>query len=230
MDGQVAAAEVDVLLVLAMDVSGSLGEARIVLQRRGHAEAVASPSFVRAVRSGGAGAVGLTAIEWSDAGRQRQIVPWRRIDDGGTAEDFAAALLRASRPIPGFTSISGALDFAARLLAEAPFAAARRIIDLSGNGPNHDGRPAAAARDAAVAKGITINGLPILDVIADLDAYFATQVIGGPGAFLVPARGLEDFATSIRRKLLLEVAGVRHAGPRRGPAHASAGGPAFLAR
>lgn len=206
MGGQVATGEVDLLLVLAMDASGSLSDARITLQRRGHAEAVASPRFLDAIRAGEAGAVALTAVEWSDAGRQRQVVPWRRIADAAGARDFAAALLGAPRPIPGFTSISGAIDYAARLLGEAPFAASRRVIDLSGNGENNDGRPAAAARDAAVAAGITINGLPILDAVPDLDGYFAREVIGGPGAFLVPANDLEGFARAISRKLVMEVA------------------------
>lgn len=202
----VGQAEVDVLLVLAMDVSGSLSDGRITVQRRGHAEAITSPRFLQAVGAGDAGAVALTAVEWSDAGRQQQVVPWRRIADAAAAQDFAAALLRAPRPIPGFTSISGALDFAAGLLAEAPFTASLRVIDLSGNGENNDGRPAAAARDAAVAAGITINGLPILDAVRDLDAYYAREVIGGPGAFLVPVDDLEGYARAISRKLAMEVA------------------------
>jgi hypothetical protein len=113
--------------------------------------------------------------------------------------------------MPGYTSISSGIDFALRLLRAAPFAAVRQVIDVSGNGPNNDGRPVAEARNSAVEAGITINGLPILDAVPDLDTYFEENVIGGPRAFMVVARDAESFVEAIRKKLLAEVAGVRWA-------------------
>lgn len=201
-----AAEAVDVLLVLAIDASGSLSDARITLQREGHARAVQSAPFLDAAAAGFHGRVGLAVVEWSNQDRQHQTVPWTAIGDAVAAQQFAAALVRAPRPIPGYTSVSGAIDFSVGLLARAPFAASRRVIDVSGNGINNDGRPAAVARDAAVAAGITINGLPILDVEEDLERYYTEEVIGGPRAFLVVARDLGSFATAIQRKLVTEVA------------------------
>jgi len=197
---------VDVLLVFAIDASGSLSDAHLTLQREGHAGAVGSAAFVAAVRSMPRRRVALTVVEWSDHDRQEQVVPWTIIAGRDTAEAFAAALLRAPRPMPGFTSISGAIDFSAGLLKHAPFAAARRVIDVSGNGANNDGRPAAEARDDAVAAGITVNGLPILDVDAELDTYYANDVIGGDRAFLTVARDLASFSEAALRKLVTEIA------------------------
>jgi hypothetical protein len=199
-------APVDVLLVLALDASGSLSDERFTLQREGHARAVASAAFVRAVRSGWCGRVALTVVEWSSQDRQDQTVPWSLVEDRETAQRFAAALLRAPRPIPGFTSISGAISFAVGLLARAPFQAAQRVIDISGNGTNNDGRSVAEARDAAVAVGCTVNGLPILDAVDDLDAYFTRQVIGGRRAFVVVAQDFASVSEAILRKLLVEIA------------------------
>lgn len=130
----------------------------------------------------------------------------------------AGRLLRAPRPIPGYTSISGAIDFAARLFARTPWEAVRRVVDISGNGRNNDGRPAAAARDDAATAGITVNGLPILDTEQDLDAYYAEEVIGAPDAFLVVARDLGSFAEAIRRKLVREIAAAPANGRGRGGA------------
>jgi hypothetical protein len=198
--------EVDILLVLAIDASGSLSDERLRLQREGHARAVDSPTFLRAIAAGPLGRIAITVIEWSNEGRQDQIVPWMLVRDDADTRALAQRVMRAPHPIPGYTSISGAIDRAAHLLAQAPYAAARRVIDVSGNGPNNDGRPVHAARDAAAAMGITVNGLPILDGVAGLDAYFAQQVIGGPDAFMVPAHDLQSFEAAIRRKLLAEIA------------------------
>jgi hypothetical protein len=198
--------QVDVLLVLAIDASGSLSDKRLTLQREGHARAVESVAFLDAVAAGHHSCVALTALEWSNSGRQDQAVPWSVIEDASSAQAFGSALLRAPRPIPGFTSISGAIDVSSRLLARAPYAAARRVIDISGNGQNNDGRSAAAARDDALAQGATINGLPILDAVGDLDTYYAENVIGGPGAFMVVARDLGSFAQAILKKLTTEIA------------------------
>lgn len=197
---------VDVLLVLATDASGSLTDERITLQREGYATALESREFLRAVASGPLGRVALAAIEWSDRGRQDVTVPWTLIEDAAGARHFADTLRRAPRPIPGFTSISGAIDASLGLLARAPYAAERRVIDISGNGVNNDGRDDAAARDDAVAAGITVNGLPILDLVPELDRYYARTVIGGPRAFLVVARDIASFAEAVRRKLVIEIA------------------------
>jgi hypothetical protein len=207
-----AGAAVDVSLVLALDASGSLSDARFTLQREGHARAVASAAFVAAVRSGWCGRVALTVVEWSSQDRQDQTVPWSLVEDQASAERFATALLRAPRPVPGFTSISGAIDFAVGLLARAPFRAAQRVIDISGNGTNNDGRPVAEARDAAVAEGCIVNGLPILDAVDDLDAYFGREVIGGGRAFIMVAEDFASVAAAILRKLLVEVAAAPDAG------------------
>ncbi|MGG5817508.1 DUF1194 domain-containing protein [Falsiroseomonas sp. HW251] len=197
---------VDVALVLAIDVSGSLSDERLAMQRLGHARAVTSPAFLAALGANARGQVGLAAIEWSNRDRQDLLVPWTVVEDEASAWRVAGRLLRAPSPVPGFTSISGAIDFAARLLARMPWEAARRVVDISGNGRNNDGRSAAAARDEAAAAGITVNGLPILDAEAGLDAYYAEEVIGGPDAFLVVAHDLGSFAEAIRRKLVREIA------------------------
>jgi hypothetical protein len=198
--------QMDMLLVLAMDASGSLSDERLTMQREGHARAVESAEFLAAVRDGHAGRVALTAVEWSNQDRQDLTVPWTAVEDAASARGFARALRRAPRPIPGFTSISGALDHAVGLLSQAPYNAPRRVVDVSGNGRSNDGRPAMLARDAAVAAGVTVNGLPILDAERDLAGYYASEVIGGPRAFMVIARDMESFGVAVLRKLVMEVA------------------------
>jgi hypothetical protein len=199
---------VDLALVLATDTSGSVSEARMALQVHGYANAFSTPKLLGAVREGHHGCIAATFVQWSDAGRQMQAVDWTLISDQASAWDFSRALTEAGRPTPGWTSISGAIDYSARLFARSGVAATRRVIDVSGDGPNNDGRPAIEARDAAVAAGITINGLPILEVEPQLDVYYRDNVIGGPGAFIVAVHDLEDFAGAVLRKLLVEVAGV----------------------
>ena len=197
---------VDVLLVLAIDASGSLSDERLTMQREGHARAVESQAFLDVVTSGHRGRVALAAVEWSNSDRQALIVPWTIVEDAESAWHFASALVRAPRPVPGFTSISGAIDFSVELLSRAPYAATRHVIDVSGNGTNNDGRPVARARNDAVAAGVTVNGLPILDAVGDLETYYARDVIGGPRAFTVVARDMHSFAQAVLRKLVLETA------------------------
>ena len=203
-----AAAEtgVDVALVLAADTSGSISNQDVVLQIRGYAQAVASSAFLRAVRSGPHGRAALTFVTWSSAGRHDQLVPWTLIDTISTAEQFAATLLEAPGPVPGYTSISGAIDFAQQVLFACEFASERRIIDISGDGSNNDGRAVRDARDDAVAAGITINGLPLVRRESDIATYYAENVVGGPGAFVVVAENSEAFPASILKKLVAEVA------------------------
>lgn len=204
---------VDTALVLAVDVSGSVSQDRIMLQRQGYMDALDHPGFIAAVRSGPAGRIALTFVQWSEARRQDQSVDWQVIDDQASAHAFAQAIGNAQLAMPGFTSISAAIDFSAQLLTHNVFRAERKVIDVSGDGSNNDGRDVTAARDDAVAAGIVINGLPITEVEPGLDDYYRQNVIGGPGSFVVVAHELSDFAAAVLRKLLVEISGVS---PKRG--------------
>ncbi|MCI0756866.1 DUF1194 domain-containing protein [Teichococcus vastitatis] len=207
---------VDVLLVLAVDVSRSVDEDEAKLQREGYRTAITDPRVVEAVQGGMIGAIGVTYMEWAGAEYQRQVLPWMRLAGSQDADRWASALSEAPRASLSWTSISGALTFGTRLLDEAPFEAARRVIDVSGDGVNNSGMPAEQARDAAVAKAIVINGLPIMNdrpsfgrrPTLPLDQYFAETVIGGPGAFIVAADDFTSFGAAIRRKLIREIAGL----------------------
>lgn len=200
---------VDLALVLAVDTSGSVSEERLTLQIRGYSDAFRQPDLAQVIRRGRHGRILTTFVEWSDSGRQTQSVGWTQIDDAVSASGFADAILAAVAPTPGWTSISGAIDFSARLIAELQAGVDRRVIDVSGDGSNNDGRPAEAARDAATAAGLTINGLPILGAEPGLDTYYRDHVIGGPQAFLVVARDYGSFATAVIEKLLVEIAGTQ---------------------
>jgi hypothetical protein len=199
-------ATVDVALVLAIDVSGSVSDARITLQRQGYSDALCHPGFVEAVRSGPTGRVALAFVQWSEARRQEQSVEWRVIEDAASARRFAQAITGAVRPMPGWTSISAAIDYSVQVIADSGFNAERKVIDVSGDGSNNDGRAVTAARDDAIAAGITVNGLPIVEVEPGLDEYYRRNVIGGPGAFVVVARDIDTFAEAVLRKLVVEVA------------------------
>jgi Protein of unknown function (DUF1194) len=200
--------EVDVALVLAVDSSGSISEERLTMQIQGYLDAIRHPSFIDAVRGGARGRIGLTFVTWTDARRQEQTVPWQVIDDAAAAERFCQGVQNALRPVPGWTSISGAIDFCARLLLSSGYVATRQVIDISGDGANNDGRPVTEARDAAVTAGIIINGLPIIEVEPNLEQYYRENVIGGPDAFIVVALNTGSFGVAILRKLLVEVAGI----------------------
>lgn len=200
--------EVDLALVLAIDDSGSMNDARWHLQLQGYAAAFRQPEFAAAVRAGRLGRIAVTLVEWSGSRRQSQTVGWTLIDSAETAREFARQI-SAPRPRsrPDWTSVSGAIDYAAALLRTSGYRAARRVIDVSGDGSNNDGRAVNAARDDAVAAGITINGLPILGAEAAVDAYYRDNVIGGRGAFLVVARDERSFGRAVLDKLLTEVVG-----------------------
>lgn len=199
--------EVDLLLVLAVDTSGSVNEERFELQKRGYVAAFRDARLVRAIQGGGHGAIGVTMTQWTGPAMQVWTVPWTLVSDAGSAARFADAVAAAPRQLfGGGTSISGAVTHAATLFARAPFTALRHVIDVSGDGANNRGMPAGLARDAAVAQGITINGLPILGLEPELDVYYRDHVIGGPRAFLIVAQGFESFADAILRKLILEIA------------------------
>ncbi|MCC7345928.1 MAG: DUF1194 domain-containing protein [Variibacter sp.] len=211
---------VDLQLILAVDVSGSVSAERFELQRQGYAAAFRHPRVLEVVQSGPARAIAVTMVQWTGPALQIQVIPWTRISDPDSAHAFAAAIQAAPRRLfGGGTSLSGVIDYAVPLFGQGPFQAARKVIDISGDGSNNRGRSVLVARDQAVAAGVVINGLPILAIEPGLDRYFENNVIGGPGAFVVAAASYETFAQAILQKLVVEIAGVspariRHAGGR----------------
>jgi hypothetical protein len=199
--------EVDLQLVLAVDASGSVSMGRFFLQRQGYASAFRSPRVLNSIRSGISAAIAVTMHQWTGPRLQVPVVPWMVVKDEASAEALAAAIEKAPRRLfGGGTSISGAIDYSMSLLRLSPFKATRRTIDISGDGANNIGRPVTMARDEAIREGITINGLPILSVEYDLDTYYFENVIGGPGAVMVPADSYESFAEAILKKLIIEIA------------------------
>jgi hypothetical protein len=213
-----AAEKVDLLLVLAADVSRSVDNGKFQLQREGYAAAISDPRVLEAIRSGRYGRVGLTFIEWSGATSQRVVLDWTMIGDAETAKSFGDRLIEAPRSFADRTSISGAIEFAMGQLAHAPFESGRRTIDVSGDGTNNAGRDVAVARDEALAQGVTINGLVILSDTplpwnpdhtnppGGLENYYRNNVIGGPGAFVVAAQDFNAFGQAIVKKMIAEVA------------------------
>ena len=205
---------VDVALVLAVDVSRSIDEDEAKLQREGYRDAVTDPVVLAAIRGGMIGAIGLVYIEWAGIEYQRTVLPWTRIASQADANKWAEDLARAPRASLSWTSISGAIIHARRELAACPFEATRRVIDISGDGLNNSGPPVEVLRDEAVAEGIVINGLPIMNdrptfgrpPPPNLDLYFRDRVIGGPGAFYIAAEDFNSFGQAVKRKLIREIA------------------------
>lgn len=206
---------VDVELVLAVDVSYSMDMDELALQREGYAQAIISKEFLQALKSGPNGRISVTYFEWAASSDQKLIIPWRVIDGPETADAVATEILKTPIRRASRTSISGAINFAMPLFDENPRRGIRRVIDISGDGPNNNGSPVAVARDAALEKGIVINGLPIMVKelsystmdIGNLDFYYEDCVIGGPGSFVVAIKDRDKFKEAIRTKLVLEVAG-----------------------
>lgn len=202
---------VDVALVLAVDASGSINDEDRKLQREGYADAIESADVLGAVQSGKLKRIAVVMFEWGGPEEQSVVFGWRIIDSPATATETAKLIRTAPFNSMGTTSISGALQFAAGLIAEGP-KAERTIIDVSGDGPDNLTPMVVIARDKLLHAGVTINGLPILgDGSAgslNLDDYYADNVIGGEGAFLIPAYGFDDFARAVRAKLMTEVAGA----------------------
>lgn len=202
-----APTDVSVALVLAVDTSGSVSMGRFELQKQGYAAAFRNPQVLSAIRSLGTQSIAATMFQWTGPLLHVVVADWALIKDQASASAFADAIAAAPRQLfSGGTSISGAIDYARVLLAGSPFRAARRIIDISGDGSNNSGRPVTIARDEAVADGVGINGLPILTVEPGLDRYYYANVIGGPGAFMVPAANYDNFADAILKKLISEIA------------------------
>lgn len=210
---------VDLLLVLAVDASGSIDADEFALQREGIAEALAHPAVLGAIRSKPRAAIGVAMVEWGSPGGAETVVEWRRIADAASAEAAAAEFRDAPRSRQSFNAIGDALVHAGALLAAAPWRADERTIDVSGDGPDmRSHMPAPAARDALVAQGVVINGLAI-EASSNwrdgrLAALFERDVIGGPGAFVLRAEDRRDFARAMRAKLIREIAGLP--GPVRG--------------
>ncbi|MEM9046529.1 MAG: DUF1194 domain-containing protein [Pseudomonadota bacterium] len=206
---------VDVELVLAVDVSLSMTDRELEIQRRGYAEALVSSDVVEAIGSGVPhGQIALTYIEWAGPASQRVMIDWTLIRTREDAEAFAAKLTTAFPDALPRTSISGLIDFVIPRFQGNGFVGESQVIDISGDGPNNGGRPVLAARADAASRGITINGLPLMTRegmgdqfdLDDLDAYYRDCVITGPTSFVIPVLKWEDFPDAVRRKLVLELA------------------------
>jgi len=217
-----AAEAVDLQLVMAVDVSRSIDEEEARLQREGYRAAMIDPRVLAAITGGMVGAIAVAYVEWAGITYQQLVIPWTRIASAADAAAWSGRLARSPRMSVSWTSISGALSFSRRTLADCPWEGTRRVVDVSGDGPNNNGPPAEQERDRLVAEGVTINGLPIVNDRPnfgvqpgrDLEPYYRDAVIGGPGAFLIVADDFEAFGAAIRRKLILEIAGLP--GPVRG--------------
>ena len=204
--------EVDVQLILAVDVSGSIDYQEAELQRKGTVDAFLNKEVLDAIRAGSLGRIGISVVYFSskDYGFMSVPVNWMVIEDEKSAQAFVKTLVAARRPSARGTSISDALELSMRQFAISPFHSVKQVIDVSGDGVNNAGRGVEEVRDEVLAKGITINALPIMDDTTppDLDKYFEACVTGGPASFVIPAKGFVDFARAIRRKLILEISSI----------------------
>ena len=205
---------VDVELVLAVDVSLSMSPDELEIQRRGYAAALTHDHVLQAIADGTYGKIAVTYVEWAGTTWQHVIVPWTVIANRADAERVVAQLSAHPPGSARRTSISGALEFGSDLFAESGFQGVKRVIDISGDGPNNQGAPVDITRDALVKQGIIINGLPLMTRggftgafdVNNLDRYYSDCVIGGPGSFMIPVNDWTQFPEAIRRKLVLELA------------------------
>jgi hypothetical protein len=206
---------VDVELIIGVDVSYSMEIDELEVQREGYAQAIVSKEFLQALKTGPNRKLAVTYFEWSAPSDQKIIIPWRVIDGPETADAVAREIMKMPVRRGSSTSISGAISFAMPLFDENPYRGLRRVIDISGDGPNNNGTPVTGARDAALERGITINGLAIMLEnssysimnIDNLDLYYEDCVIGGPGSFVMSITHRNEFKKAIRAKLIIEVAG-----------------------
>jgi hypothetical protein len=206
---------VDLLLVLAVDVSRSIDDDEARLQREGYRQAITNPLVIEAIRGGMIGAVGLAYVEWAGWTNQTLAVPWTRISNAVEAQEFGQAIETLPRVSLNWTSISGAIRYGLEVLDQAPFEGTRKVIDISADGVNNSGPPVEEWRDRAVAAGVVINGLPIVNdrpgfgwlPPGALEAHFRERVTGGPGSFVIVAEDFVQFATAVNRKLIREIAG-----------------------
>ncbi len=218
---------VDLELILAVDVSGSVDEVEAQLQRQGYIAALTSERVINAIRSGANRRIGVAYVEWAGEMYQRTIVDWTVIEDLASAQAVTAKIAASPYVAIRWTSITAAIDYSVALFQKSPFEGERRVIDISGDGKNNNGGDVRQARDRAVAAGITINGIPILNnrlgatdgwgysgrgfpSDPDLDSYYQNFVIGGPGAFMVPAESFDTFANAIQSKLIREIANLNY--------------------
>jgi Protein of unknown function (DUF1194) len=210
--------KVDLLLVLASDVSRSVDHVKFKLQRDGYAQAMADKRVLAAINSGRNQRIAVCFVEWSGVSAQKVVIDWMIINGPDSARKFGDSLLELPRSFAERTSISAAIDFSMSLFDSAPYESERRTIDVSGDGTNNSGRDVGSARDAAVAKGVTINGLVILserplawnpehtNPPGGLSEYYRQNVVGGPGAFVITAENFNSFGQAIIKKLIAEIA------------------------
>jgi uncharacterized protein DUF1194 len=215
--GEAPGAGVDLEVILAADVSRSIDDAEFDLQRKGYAAALTDPRVLTAIRGRSGSAIGVCFIEWSGDEDQQVVVDWSEIRDEEDAGTIATAILAAPRSFMGRTSISAAIDFAMAHFAKSKWQVGRRIIDVSGDGTNNSGRPVTEARDQALAQGVTINGLAIINDKPNLGysahtqppgglpLYYRQNVIGGPNAFLLVVQDFNSFADAMANKLAKEI-------------------------
>jgi Protein of unknown function (DUF1194) len=217
LPGELRGAGVDLEVILAADVSRSIDDPEFDLQRKGYAAALTDPRVLTAIRSRSGAAIGICFIEWSGEEDQQVVVDWTEIRDEEDAGSVAAAILSAPRSFMGRTSISAAIDFAMAQFNKSKWQAGRHIIDISGDGTNNSGRPVLEARDHAIANGVTINGLAIINDKPNLGysahtqppgglpLYYRQNVIGGPSAFLLVVQDFNSFADAMANKLAKEI-------------------------
>jgi len=212
-----AAERVDLLLVLAADISRSVDEVKFQLQRSGYAAAFSDSRVIEAIRAGRSGRIAVAFVEWSGVSSQKIVIDWTVISNDDTGREFGDRIIEAPRAFANSTSISAGIEFAMTQLDRARYEAHRRVIDVSGDGDNNSGRDVTAAREMAIAKGVTINGLVILTAPSlsysnhtnppgGLAYYYRNNVIGGDGAFVVVAENFNSFGNAIIKKLIKEVA------------------------
>jgi len=220
IQGAAAQTAVDLQLALMVDASGSVNQYRFELQKRGYVAALRNPRILGAVLGGRTQSIAISMVQWTGPFLQVVVLPWTQLKDEASVMSAAAIVEKTPRQLfGGGTSISGAIDYAMAMFPESPFKAERQVIDISGDGSNNGGRSVVRARNEAVEKGVTINGLPILAVEPYLDQYYRDYVIGGPGAFMVVANDFESFGEAILKKMIVEIAANER---RQGPVRHSA--------
>ena len=200
--------KVDLELILMADGSGSIEYAEVLLQRRGYAKALRDRRVIDSIRFGPKGRIALAYVEWSGPEFKEPIVQWTMMRTKQDIEAFAKTLEDHPREVfSGGTALGDAILYGVSSLETNKFAGDRRVIDLSADGSDKDGLDAVVGRAQAVARGITVNGLPIIGDWPELEPFFRDNVIGGPGAFYVPAYNFRDFEIAVRKKLIREIVG-----------------------
>jgi hypothetical protein len=210
--GLAAPEQVDLKLVLAVDVSGSINDEELRVERDGTADAFLNPDVIKAIQSGALGKIAVSMLDFSSPQFDKIVIDWRIIQDTASATAFAATVRDLPRTPGRRTSVSSALELGSLLLesSEKDIIATRRVIDVSGDGPNNDGNPMTEAHEKTLAQGIVVNGLPVMDDNANgyfpnLDKYYAACVAGGRGSFVIVVHSFKDFGAAMRRKLILEI-------------------------